>query len=572
MTTTLTCETSAGRPAASITWRKMSGKGISTDLTQTAKYNISELDNGMIISESSIDLKPLRLDNNTHPPGKPLFQFIAQNDIARDGEIQHNKLIVKEGSSFTVICRTDADPPPTYTWNISNDVKSPNLTFTNITKADIRLHECTAENEMQRFPKYERKKSISKAVLDIDVQYPSRILQFSVTDVEKKREYFEVTENETIHFICSVDSNPVSSISLSYNEQEVWHNVSKGFIYTDRVESCFDAGVYTCSASNKYNYKPFKEELTLRVRCTPLLSPEFYLKTNITSAKNVTVTFQFKSIAYPEPTFKWFKLTDSSWETLDNNKKFETTTHGLNSSLTIRDITEDDCGWYKLKINNTVGSLEQFYFLKAHEKPDQPTSFEYLPEYVTGTSAILQWKPGFDGGLEQTFTLRYKLQIGNNWTTIILLDVGDKTMYYSPIFLESESVYYSELYSENSEGKSMKLNLTFKTNALERTTDCTMTWTLVFVSASTFVITILVGIVATICFRIIRRKQSLTKSTLQTAEITVLNQTTFNSDDIYTTHEYEQLDEHSLEDREYTEMQTMEAGDDPNRDYITPIF
>jgi hypothetical protein len=34
-------------------------------LTQTAKYNISEQDNGMIISESSIDLKPLRLDNDT---------------------------------------------------------------------------------------------------------------------------------------------------------------------------------------------------------------------------------------------------------------------------------------------------------------------------------------------------------------------------------------------------------------------------------------------------------------------------------------------------------------------------
>jgi hypothetical protein len=56
------------------------------------------------------------------------------------------------------------------------------------------------------------------------------------------------------------------------------------------------------------------------------------------------------------------------------------------------------------------------------------------------------------------------------------------------------------------------------------------------------------------------------------SEITVLNQTTFNSDDIDTIHEYEQLDGHSLEDREYTEMQTMEAGDDPNRDYITPTI
>jgi hypothetical protein len=101
----------------------------------------------------------------------------------------------------------------------------------------------------------------------IDLADPSRILQFRVTGDEKKRKHFEVTENETIHFICSVDSNPVSSISLSFKEQELWRNVTKGLIYTHRVESCFDDGVYTCSAHNKYNNKPSMEELTLRVRC-----------------------------------------------------------------------------------------------------------------------------------------------------------------------------------------------------------------------------------------------------------------------------------------------------------------
>jgi hypothetical protein len=82
----------------------------------------------------------------------------------------------------------------------------------------------------------------------------------------------------------------------------------------------------------------------------------------------VSVTFQFKSIAYPGPMFEWCHYIDSYCKALNNDKKFEITTHGLNSSLTIRDIAEDDYGRYKLKINNTVGFLEQFYFLKANGK------------------------------------------------------------------------------------------------------------------------------------------------------------------------------------------------------------
>jgi hypothetical protein len=101
---------------------------------------------------------------------------------------------------------------------------------------------------------------------------------------------------------------------------------------------------------------------------TPLLSPEFDLKSNITSAQNVSATFQFKYIAYPDPTFEWCRFTGSSCKTLNSDKKFEITKHGLKSSLTIRDISEDDYGCYKLKINNTVGSLEQFYFLNANGK------------------------------------------------------------------------------------------------------------------------------------------------------------------------------------------------------------
>jgi hypothetical protein len=63
--TTITCKTSEGRPAANITWIKESKRGIKMDLTQKAINNISRQENGMEIVQSSIDLNPLKAENNT---------------------------------------------------------------------------------------------------------------------------------------------------------------------------------------------------------------------------------------------------------------------------------------------------------------------------------------------------------------------------------------------------------------------------------------------------------------------------------------------------------------------------
>lgn len=89
--------------------------------------------------------------------------------------------------------------------------------------------------------------------------------------------------------------------------------------------------------------------------------------------------------------------------------------------------------------------------------------FKYLNEYVDETSAVLQWIPGFDGGPDQTFILRYKLDLGKEWKNVSIPDDGGKTVNYTLDDLESNSVYLTELFAMNTEGKSVILNLTFKT-------------------------------------------------------------------------------------------------------------
>ena len=101
---------------------------------------------------------------------------------------------------------------------------------------------------------------------------------------------------------------------------------------------------------------------------TPLLSPGFDLKTSVSSALNVTVTFPFRAIAHPKPEFQWFKMNDSSWNHLQDGNKFTINTIENYTNLTVRNITETDYGIYKLRIQNVVGSIEQCYFLNSKGK------------------------------------------------------------------------------------------------------------------------------------------------------------------------------------------------------------
>jgi hypothetical protein len=94
----------------------------------------------------------------------------------------------------------------------------------------------------------------------------SRIVKFIAFGDERTNSV--ATENETITLNCSVESNPKSTIAIAFRNKELRRNVSlKSLVHLHKIKSCFDDGVYSCSASNVYNTKPCLKELTLRVRC-----------------------------------------------------------------------------------------------------------------------------------------------------------------------------------------------------------------------------------------------------------------------------------------------------------------
>ena len=111
----------------------------------------------------------------------------------------------------------------------------------------------------------------------------------------------------------------------------------------------------------------------------------------------------------PNVTFKWFRegreLTGRNSST-----KYKITTSALNpliwrSILTVAEVEMQDYGPYGCEAANIWGSSNHQVILSVTSKPDSPTRLEVIS--TTYNSVILAWQPGFDGGFQQYYRIRW---------------------------------------------------------------------------------------------------------------------------------------------------------------------
>ena len=111
----------------------------------------------------------------------------------------------------------------------------------------------------------------------------------------------------------------------------------------------------------------------------------------------------------PNVTFKWFRegreLTGRNSST-----KYKITTSTLNpltwrSILTVAEVEMQDYGPYGCEASNIWGSSNHQVILSVTSKPDSPTRLEVIS--TTYNSVILAWQPGFDGGFQQYYRIRW---------------------------------------------------------------------------------------------------------------------------------------------------------------------
>ena len=106
-----------------------------------------------------------------------------------------------------------------------------------------------------------------------------------------------------------------------------------------------------------------------------------------------------------------------------------------------------------------------YTFLFIHlDVPRQATEFQEITESITETSARLSWKPGFNGGLPQTFIIQYRTD-SNVWTnTTAIPDNQAMEMNYTLTQLSPGTMYTAQIFAYNAKGESGTTSLiTFST-------------------------------------------------------------------------------------------------------------
>ena len=123
-----------------------------------------------------------------------------------------------------------------------------------------------------------------------------------------------------------------------------------------------------------------------------------------------TAKLTCESRAVPNVTFAWKRPGSSASGVLENSTKFEVVNVAIDllnyrSELRIKNVTHKDYGTYECIARNSEGISRTRVILDVKSRPDPPSDLHVVN--VTHNSVHLAWNPGFHGGMDQYFRIKY---------------------------------------------------------------------------------------------------------------------------------------------------------------------
>ncbi|XP_062395791.1 nephrin-like [Sardina pilchardus] len=239
----------------------------------------------------------------------------------------------------------------------------------------------------------------------------------------------------TIDLLCEVDANPVSDGMFS------WSWLGDGEIDLESQQedgttgwlTLFEAtrahtGTYQCKVDNGIS-PPAVAEIQLIVYFKPHLKKGPQWNKVASRGDGVsTVDIACQAEGMPKVHFNWAK--NGRAMDFSNPRYMEHTVRvGAvhTNSLSIENVSAtEDYAIFTCTASNSLGEDSMDIQLLSTNHPEPPSDLRLL--HVSNNSVTLEWKPGFDGGLSQTFRIRY------HWK-------GFSSYHYVDVFPPKATVY-----------------------------------------------------------------------------------------------------------------------------------
>jgi hypothetical protein len=196
-----------------------------------------------------------------------------------------------------------------------------------------------------------------------------------------------------------------SSNSSSDSRVRITLEDNRSFLVIQNVTEQ-DSGLYECVASNGIGSADTAGSRLL-VKHKPIIDRSLSLSKSAVESGETGRLF-CRAEGAPNVTFSWTKegqvLKNDDKYLIEPTLQLDIVTY--QSTLVINSVSKHDYGSFKCVARNQLGYDSLSINFTRTSKPDCPLSLKVIN--ITSESVTLRWMPGFDGGLPQSFRLRFK--------------------------------------------------------------------------------------------------------------------------------------------------------------------
>ncbi|XP_046635770.1 synaptogenesis protein syg-2-like isoform X3 [Daphnia pulicaria] len=419
-TVTITCESDSSNPVSRLAWLRGNGQVIQPAGNSTVPGAYSgivskstllmevtpELHGVVITCQATNGIGPQIHDAITlEVLYKP--QFLHPTDYSVD---------VIEGEPAIVNVTARANPSEvSYKWfrdgTAIKQLKEANaydrvtfdgslLNLTTVRRDDKGEYKCEATNS----------EGARSHIVRLNVQYPASIVQTRSTVM--------VNEGSDAELECRAAGNPLTMATVSWRragfdmEGRTTQTLGVGVAYlTVKEITRNDTGAFECVANNGIGEESI-EKTWLIVKYKPVMDDSPQLM-KAAGDEGQLAKLVCRAQGAPNISFGWSR----EGTPLTPSDKYSFSTRQIDivtweSTLEVGNVRSRDYGLYDCVARNEMGTNTAKVILSGTSRPDPPLALHVVN--VTHDSAHLIWRSGFDGGLFQSYRLRYR-QIGNEF-------------------------------------------------------------------------------------------------------------------------------------------------------------